>query len=75
MLSDAIGEICEAIVFIFLLLLCRFLIASHATDYATVPFVINAICTIILVAGKLPEMHGVRLFHINEGAKDDEKDQ
>ncbi len=45
---------------------CSFLIASHYTSYDWVHLAINGAVLAVLLIAKLPEMHRVRLFHVNE---------
>ena len=44
----------------------RFLLSTHYTHYAPFAFTINAVATIINLIAKLPSMHQVRLFDINQ---------
>ncbi|KAG0207947.1 hypothetical protein BGX28_000960 [Mortierella sp. GBA30] len=43
-----------------------FLLSTHYTHYAPFAFSINAVATIINLIAKLPSMHQVRLFDINQ---------
>ncbi len=47
------------------------------TDYHPVHLAINTVVLLVLVAAKLPELHGVRIFHINEApnSENDSKDE
>lgn len=49
---------------------CRYMITVHMTGYHIVHTTVNTLVLLILVAAKLPEMHGVRLFHMNEAKVD-----
>lgn len=44
----------------------RFLLSTHYTHYAPFAFSINLVVTIINLIAKLPVMHQVRLFDINQ---------
>lgn len=50
------------------------MIASVATNYATLDLVINFPVWLILILGKLPEFHRVRLFGINATVGIDDDD-
>jgi hypothetical protein len=50
-----------------LMFLCRYLIASHTTDYQHPMLFLNTIAVTVLVVAKLPNMHKVRIFGINAG--------
>jgi ORMDL family len=43
-----------------------FLIVCYATNWQTEYLVFNVVVLCILLIAKMPGMHGVRLFHINE---------
>ncbi|KAF9561279.1 hypothetical protein EC968_005798 [Mortierella alpina] len=43
-----------------------FLLSTHYTHYAPFAFTVNAVATIINLIAKLPSMHQVRLFDINQ---------
>jgi len=44
-----------------------FILASHSTDYAHQPLLLNLLAVCILVVAKLPVMHKVRIFGWNSG--------
>jgi hypothetical protein len=44
----------------------RFFVSSHYTNYAPASFFLSLIVTIIGLIAKLPLMHQVRLFDINQ---------
>lgn len=45
---------------------CRFLLSTHYTHYAPFAFFVNLVATVINLIAKLPAMHQVRLFDINQ---------
>lgn len=47
------------------LFLCRYLIASHTTDYQQPVLFLNTLAVFVLVVAKFPNMHKVRIFGIN----------
>ena len=47
-------------------LIALFLIVSYATNWKSEYLLTNFIVLVILLIAKMPGMHGVRLFHINE---------
>jgi len=53
------------------LVYCRFLVVSHYTGYAMQHLAVNALVLVVLMIGKLPEMHGVRILRINKGTVSD----
>lgn len=44
---------------------CRYLIASHTTDYQHPMLFFNTVAVFVLVIAKFPHMHKVRIFGIN----------
>lgn len=48
-----------------------FLISTHYTHYNFTIFLINATSVVIVLIGKLPIMHKVRIFGINKGSTED----
>lgn len=44
----------------------RFLLSTHYTHYAPFAFFVNLVATVINLIAKLPSMHQVRLFDINQ---------
>nr|CAD1844515.1 unnamed protein product [Ananas comosus var. bracteatus] len=46
---------------------CKYLIASHTTDYQHPMLFLNTLAVMVLVVAKLPNMHKVRIFGINAG--------
>ena len=44
---------------------CRYLIASHTTDYRHPWLLLNTLALMVLVVAKFPNMHKVRIFGIN----------
>jgi hypothetical protein len=53
--------------FLLLTPVVLFLVSSHFTNYDIAHLAVNLTMLIILVAAKLPELHGVRIFGINSG--------
>ena len=46
-------------------MVCRYLIASHTTDYQNPMLFFNTVAVLVLVVAKFPNMHKVRIFGIN----------
>jgi hypothetical protein len=44
---------------------CRYLIASHTTDYQHPMLFLNTLAVFVMVVAKFPHMHKVRIFGIN----------
>lgn len=44
---------------------CSFLVSAHFTNYDFGHFMVNLAVVVVLVAAKLPELHGVRILGIN----------
>lgn len=44
----------------------RFLLSTHYTHYAPFAFFVNLVATVINLIAKLPSMHQVRLFGVNQ---------
>ena len=49
----------------------RFVISAHFTHYDLAHLAVNIVAVALLTVAKLPELHGVRIFHVNEASVDD----
>ena len=54
--------------------ICRFLACSHFTDYDKTHLIINSVVLAVSLIAKFPEMHLVRIFGINKGNIDEDRD-
>jgi hypothetical protein len=56
--------------FLIVVPMVLFLVSAHAILGDTLHLFINTAIVIILIAPKLPELHGIRIFNINKAETD-----